>query len=253
MNDSLHYTPQSTPAQPGSAPDRRGLFIVFEGGDGAGKTTQLARLQAALQAQGYTVIATREPGGTPLGESLRELVLKHGSSEVDARSEALIFAASRAAHAAQKIRPALAAGAVVLSDRYLDSSVAYQGIGRNLGKDTITDLSRWATEDLIPHATILLDVPLTDESQRMSDRGTVDRIEAEGADFTARVHTAFADIARQNADGAHYVVDGCGSVDAVHERVLEVVRPLLESRELARDNGGTDTHLTPDGFGEDAL
>lgn len=96
MNDSLHYTPQSTPAQPGSAPDRRGLFIVFEGGDGAGKTTQLARLQAALEAQGYTVIATREPGGTPLGEALRELVLKHGSSEVDARAEALIFAASRA-------------------------------------------------------------------------------------------------------------------------------------------------------------
>ena len=252
MNDSLHYTPQSTPAQPGSAPDRRGLFIVLEGGDGAGKTTQLARLQAALEAQGYTVIATREPGGTPLGEALRELVLKHGSSEVDARAEALIFAASRAAHAAQKIRPALAAGAVVLSDRYLDSSAAYQGIGRNLGKDTITDLSRWATEDLIPHATILLDVPLTDESQRMSDRGTVDRIEAEGADFKARVHTAFADIARQNADGAHYVVDGCGSVDAVHERVLEVVRPLLESRELAHDNGDTDDNLTPSGFGEDA-
>ena len=87
----------------------------------------------------------------------------------------------------------------------------------------------------------------------MSDRGTVDRIEAEGADFKARVHTAFADIARQNADGAHYVVDGCGSVDAVHERVLEVVRPLLESRELARDNGGTNTHFTPDGFGEDVL
>ena len=96
MNDSLHYTPQSTPAQPGSAPDRRGLFIVFEGGDGAGKTTQLARLQTALEAQGYTVIATREPGGTPLGEALRELVLKHGSNKVDARAEALIFAASRA-------------------------------------------------------------------------------------------------------------------------------------------------------------
>ena len=139
MNDSLHYTPQSTPAQPGSAPDRRGLFIVFEGGDGAGKTTQLARLQTALETQGYTVIATREPGGTPLGEALRDLVLKHGSNKVDARAEALIFAASRAAHAAQKIRPALAAGTVVLSDRYLDSSAAYQGLGRNLGKDTITD------------------------------------------------------------------------------------------------------------------
>ena len=86
----------------------------------------------------------------------------------------------------------------------------------------------------------------------MSDRGTVDRIEAEGADFKARVHTAFADIARQNADGAHYVVDGCGSVDAVHERVLEVVHPLLESRELACDNGDTAENLAPGGFGEDA-
>ena len=112
-----------------------GLFIAFEGGDGAGKSTQAARLAGSLEARGLTVLRTREPGGTPIGEKLRSLVLDHGHGHIDAHTEALIFAASRAAHASQVIRPALERGEVVLTDRYIDSSVAYQGAGRDLGAD----------------------------------------------------------------------------------------------------------------------
>ena len=139
--DTLSYTPdaQNLPAEPTG---RRGLFIVVEGGDGAGKTTQLTLLNEALSARGYRVITTREPGGTEIGEKLRALVLEAGQGTIDDRTEALIFAASRAAHASQLIRPALAEGAIVLSDRYIDSSAAYQGVGRDLGIETIVDLSR---------------------------------------------------------------------------------------------------------------
>ena len=115
---------------------------MVEGGDGAGKTTQLALLNEALSARGYRVITTREPGGTEIGEKLRALVLEAGQGTIDDRTEALIFAASRAAHASQLIRPSLAEGAIVLSDRYIDSSAAYQGVGRDLGVETIVDLSR---------------------------------------------------------------------------------------------------------------
>ena len=174
--DTLSYTPdaQNLPADPTG---RRGLFIVVEGGDGAGKTTQLALLNEALSARGYRVITTREPGGTEIGEKLRALVLEAGQGTIDDRTEALIFAASRAAHASQLIRPSLAEGAIVLSDRYIDSSAAYQGVGRDLGIETIVDLSRWATADLVPDATLLLSVPLSAEQERMDQRGTVDRIE----------------------------------------------------------------------------
>lgn len=231
--DTLSYTPdaQNLPTDPTG---RRGLFIVVEGGDGAGKTTQLALLNEALSARGYRVITTREPGGTEIGEKLRALVLEAGQGTIDDRTEALIFAASRAAHASQLIRPALAEGAIVLSDRYIDSSAAYQGVGRDLGVETIVDLSRWATADLVPDATLLLSVPLSAEQERMDQRGTVDRIEAEGAAFKARIHGAFEQIAREDANGSHRIIDGVGTIDEVHARVLEVIEPLLAARELVR-------------------
>ena len=231
--DTLSYTPdaQNLPADPTG---RRGLFIVVEGGDGAGKTTQLTLLNEALSARGYRVITTREPGGTEIGEKLRALVLEAGQGTIDDRTEALIFAASRAAHASQLIRPALAEGAIVLSDRYIDSSAAYQGVGRDLGIETIVDLSRWATADLVPDATLLLSVPLSAEQERMDQRGTVDRIEAEGAAFKARIHGAFEQIAREDANGSHRIIDGGGTIEQVHARVLEVIEPLLAARELVR-------------------
>ena len=141
MTDSLKFIPDSTPSS-----TQPGLFIAFEGGDGAGKSTQVALLAEALREAGHDVVTTREPGGTDIGEKLRELVLNHGNGVVDARTEALIFAASRAAHAEQLIRPARVAGKIVLCDRYIDSSAAYQGAGRGLGVETVTDLSLWATK-----------------------------------------------------------------------------------------------------------
>lgn len=234
--DTLSYTPLPAPETPDSAnpANRRGLFIVVEGGDGAGKTTQLALLDEALRARGYRVVTTREPGGTEIGEKLRALVLEAGQGAIDDRTEALIFAASRAAHAAQLIRPALAEGAIVLCDRYIDSSAAYQGVGRSLGVNTIVDLSRWATADLVPDATLLLSVPLRAEQERMTERGTVDRIEAEGAEFKARIHSAFEWIAREDSNGSHCIVDGVGTIEEVHARVLGVVKPLLNQRILDR-------------------
>ena len=233
--DTLSYTPdaQNLPADPTG---RRGLFIVVEGGDGAGKTTQLTLLNEALSARGYRVITTREPGGTEIGEKLRALVLEAGQGTIDDRAEALIFAASRADHASQLIRPALAEGAIVLSDRYIDSSAAYQGVGRDLGIETIVDLSRWATADLVPDATLLLSVPLSAEQERMDQRGTVDRIEAEGAAFKARIHGAFEQIAREDTNGSHRIIDGVGTIEQVHARVLKVIEPLLATREP----GGTE-------------
>ena len=135
-----------------------GAFVVFEGGDGAGKSTQCRLLADALRARGLEVVVTREPGGTPIGEAIREVLLGAGSDGMAARTEALLFAAARAEHAASLIRPAVARGAVVISDRYLDSSVAYQGAARGLGEDRIAELSLWATEDLVPDLTVLLDV-----------------------------------------------------------------------------------------------
>ena len=178
-----------------------GMFIVFEGGDGAGKSTQAALLTERLEASGRTVLRTREPGGTPIGEKLRALVLEHGHGDVDPRTEALMFAASRAAHVEQVIRPALAAGTVVVCDRYIDSSVAYQGIGRGLGPAEVLEINRWATGGLAPDLTVLLDVaPGIGRRRRTSGALAEDRMEAEPDDFHARIRAAFLDLAASAPD-----------------------------------------------------
>jgi len=175
---------------------RAGVFIAFEGGDGAGKSTQAARLAAALESRGYTVLRTREPGGTPVGEKLRSLVLDHGNGEIDAHTETLIFAASRAAHASQVIRPALSRGEIVLTDRYIDSSVAYQGAGRNLGLQAVRSLNEWATSGLQPHLTVLLDVdPQLGRRRRTAGQAAEDRLESEADEFHTRIREAFLSLA----------------------------------------------------------
>lgn len=223
MTDSLSYTPD-----PQNHHDTTpGLFIVFEGGDGAGKSTQLQLLATALRKEGHDVVTTREPGGTEIGEKLRELVLEHGNGTIDARTEALIFAASRAAHAEQLIRPAVQAGKIVLCDRYIDSSAAYQGAGRHLGIGNITNLSLWATGNLLPHLTLVLDVPLDAGRRRTTVRGEADRMESEPDDFHAAIHRTFTELA--GAHPARYaVINGEASVDTVHRAVLESVKPLLK-------------------------
>ena len=200
-----------------------GVFITFEGGDGAGKTTQVNLLAQYLESLGREVIITREPGGTQLGATLRQLV-QHGE-ELSARTEALIYAADRAHHVASLIRPALTSGAVVISDRYLDSSVAYQGAGRDLGEQWIADLSYWATEDLNPDLTILLDLDLEQRAARLA--GELDRIEAAPPEFHALTRAAFLRSAEKNPQRVA-VVNAGGEITDVHEQIVAVLAERLE-------------------------
>lgn len=195
-------------------PKTTGRFIVFEGGDGAGKSTQAALLSAALRKNGHRVLQTREPGGTEIGEKLRSLVLDHGQGTVDARTEALMYAAARAAHVEQVIRPALEAGTMVVCDRFVDSSLAYQGIGRALGEDAVRSINEFATGGLRPDLTVLLDVtPAAGRSRRTTgvDGAPVaeDRLESEPDEFHGRIRDAFLHFAAR--EPARYLV-----LDATH-------------------------------------
>lgn len=191
-------TAEHAETPPAPAPGRRpekGLFVTFEGGDGVGKTTQAALLEEWLTEAGRTVVRTREPGGTEVGVLIRDIVLHH-RGEVSARAEALLYAADRAHHIQTLVRPALARGEVVIQDRYLDSSVAYQGAGRVLGRDEVRRLSLWATEGLLPDVTVLLDLdPSAARSRLDADDKPFDRLEAEEEHFHARVREEFLALA----------------------------------------------------------
>ena len=208
-------------------PEPRGLFIAMEGGDGAGKSTQARRLAAALQETGHTVLRTREPGGTPIGEQLRSLVLEHGNGEIDARTEALIIAASRAAHVQQVIEPALAAGTVVVCDRYVDSSIAYQGAGRQLGTEAVRTLNRWATAGLEPDHTVLLDVdPERGRDRRTAGDAAEDRLESGPDAFHLQIRLAFLEAAQADP-GRYLVLDAGRPVDELADAILRHVEKLL--------------------------
>ncbi|AIE82761.1 dTMP kinase [Actinotignum schaalii] len=204
----------------------RGVFITFEGGDGAGKTTQLQLLAAALSERGYTVVQTREPGGTMLGTQIRELLL-HGGA-VSPRAEALLYAADRAQHVASVIRPGLEAGAVVLSDRYIDSSLAYQGGARELGAG-IRAISEWATEELWPDLTVLLDIP-ENEGLARADDGHYDRIEAEGREFHRAVRENFLALAADNPQ-RYLVLNARETVAELAAQISARVETLLAGLE----------------------
>lgn len=173
----------------------RGLFLTFEGGDGSGKTTQSALLTEWLTASGRTVVHSREPGGTDLGLELREIIL-HRRGYIAPRAEALLYAADRAHNVATVVRPAIERGDIVIQDRYLDSSVAYQGAGRVLDGAQVRDLSLWATEGLLPDLTVLLDLDVAVGRARLDDsRSRYDRLEAEAAEFHTRVRDAYIALA----------------------------------------------------------
>lgn len=204
----------------------KGLFITFEGGDGSGKSTQLALLVEWLGQHDRTVVRTREPGGTDLGDDLREIVL-HRRGHITPKAEALMYAADRAHHIATKVRPALERGEVVVQDRYLDSSVAYQGVARSLGAKEIRDISLWATDGLLPDLTILLDIDEELGRNRLdASRTRYDRLEAEEQEFHTRVRAAYLELA--SAETSRFlVVDATESEEEIAAVVRERVSALL--------------------------
>jgi len=209
--------------QPEPSSSKRGVFIAIEGGDGAGKSTQCRLLSAWIEDLGHLVVVTREPGGTAFGVSVRELVL-HGD-HVTPRAEALLFAADRAQHVETLIRPALESGQVVISDRYVDSSIAYQGAGRHLGADEVRELNAWATGGLLPTLTVLIDLPT--EVGRARRRGVHDRLESELDDFHSAVRERFLALAGAEPD-RYLIIDGEQPAEQIHRLVCARVATLPE-------------------------
>jgi dTMP kinase len=204
-------------------PPPEGVFIAFEGVEGSGKGTQIEMLRAALEAEGREVLVTREPGGTELGERLREMLLAHSTGHLEPRTEALLFGAARAQVVATVIRPALEAGKVVLCDRYIDSSLAYQGVGRGVGEQDVLTLNVWATQGLFPDLVVLLHLEPEIGLERAGDP---DRFEAEGVTFHAKVADAYLHIAEEHPERV-VVVDAARSPAAVHDAVMDAVRRVV--------------------------
>lgn len=203
-----------------------GLFITFEGIDGVGKSTQANLLQQYLEQLGHTVIRTLEPGGTELGQEIRNLLL-HRKGHVAPRAEALLYAADRAHHVATKIRPALAAGQVVISDRYFDSSVAYQGAGRELSTQEVRQISLWAVENLLPQLTVLLDLDAVTARGRRDSTGTEpDRLEREKIEFFEATREAFLELAR-NEPERFLVIDASQTVEQMQAQIRSRVNSIL--------------------------
>ncbi len=204
----------------------RGLWVTFEGGDGTGKTTQSKHAREYLRSIGRDVIHTREPGGTPLGDKLRHLIL---TEQMGSHTEALLFAANRADHIRTLVEPALAAGTDVVQDRYLDSSVAYQGYGRDLDPSEVRNLSLWATGGALPELTILLDLDPAIAAARVGARGEQDRIEQEQGDFRTRLRDGLLELAA--AEPERFVIIDAGDTEA---QIAGRVRSVITNRLLAR-------------------
>jgi dTMP kinase len=200
-----------------------GVFVCFEGGDGSGKSTQSRALAAWLEAESYVVRLTFEPGDTEVGVRVRKIVLDPATGELSDRTESLLYAADKAEHVHSVVQPALDRGEVVITDRYVDSMLAYQGAGRPLEVDEVEVVARWATHDLRPHLTVVLDLAPDHGLGRFAER---DRIERESVAFHERVRAAYLQMAAADAD--HYLVlDARLPVDVIAAAVSERVRPLL--------------------------
>ena len=201
-----------------------GVFVCFEGGDGTGKSTQARTLAASLEQRGYHPLLTFEPGDTPVGKEMRRIVLDPATGELSHRTEVLLYAADKAEHVDYVVMPALERGQVVITDRYVDSLLAYQGAGRALELADVELVARWATRDLRPHLTVVLDLDPAHGLSRFAER---DRIEGESPDFFVRARTAFLTLAA--ADPDHYlVVDASRPADEIAEVVLTRLEPLLD-------------------------
>jgi dTMP kinase len=208
-----------------------GVFIAFEGGEGAGKSTQVRRLQDWLTREGLVARATFEPGATPSGAGIRSIVLDRAHAGLSSRSEALLYAADRAQHVHDVLRPALDAGEVVITDRFVDSSLAYQGAGRTIPMDEVRMLSRWATQGLQPDLTILLDLPPEVGLARARGRAAADRLESESLDFHQRVRQTFLTLAEADQD-RYLVLDATQPPDELAAQIRMRVTELLSGLPL---------------------
>jgi dTMP kinase len=209
-----------------TSPKTDGLFISFEGGEGSGKSTQSKLLAKWVENEGYKVLLTREPGGTDLGKNLRKILLDNLTGEIAPRSEALLYAADRAHHVFSHIRPALERGEIVITDRYFDSSIAYQGAGRVLSSSEVARINRWATESLFPTLTIILDQPAEIGLSRIKN---ADRLESESIDFHNRVRQEYLQLA--NLDPERYlVINAQKPIIEIHQEITARVSTLLKTQ-----------------------
>lgn len=208
----------------------RGFLVTFEGGEGSGKSTQIERLAEFLRAEGHEVVTAREPGTTEVGEAVREILLRTAPERLSAEAELALFLAARAELVVEVVRPALDAGAVVLIDRYGDSSVAYQGYGRGLDPERVAEWSAFVTDGLVPDLTVLIDVPVEASAARSRERAP-DRIERAGAGFHRRVRDGYRKLAL-NEPERFVVLDGTGSIETVQSAIRERILDELAARIL---------------------
>lgn len=204
----------------------RGFFITFEGIEGSGKSTQIDLLARHLREKGHDVVVTRDPGGTELGDNIRDILLDPEFSSMDSYTELFLYAASRAQLVIEVIEPALKAGKIVLCDRFTDSTIAYQGFGRGLSFDRIETLNRWAAKEILPQLTIILTIPAQDGLDRAT-RDSIDRIEEESIDFHQRVENGYNKLAQEHP-GRICVIDASGSRDEIQRHIVRIVEEFLE-------------------------
>ena len=210
----------------------RGIFITGEGPEGAGKTSILNKLAEDFTAKGYPIVLTREPGGIRIAEQIREIILNKENTEMDARTEALLYAAARRQHLAEKVKPALEKGAIVLCDRFIDSSLAYQGYARGLGIDEVYEMNLFATQDMMPDATLYFDITPEEGLKRIErNRGReVNRLDLEALDFHQKVYEGYQ-LLLNKFSGRMHTIDASASFDEVYHEAAAKLDSLLEMRE----------------------
>jgi len=198
----------------------KGLFITFEGIEGCGKSTQTKMLQESLSRDGYKVLTTREPGGPSISEKIREILLDPKNNEMTVETELLLYLAARSQHTSQWIIPALRENSIVICDRYFDSTIAYQGVGRDIHIPTLQRINHFATHDLLPDITFILDIPVDVSQERLKDK-KLDRIESESVNFHEKIRQAFFDISKTHA--RYVFIDAAGEIDQIHNEIYTKV------------------------------
>jgi len=210
----------------------KGIFITFEGIDGSGKTTQIELLNSFLKQSGFDVVLTREPGGTDIGDKIRKILLDSKNIQMSYRAETLLFLASRAELVSKVIQPSLNQGKIIICDRFFDSTIAYQGIARQLGAEKILDMSLWATENIIPDLTFLLSIDVWECENRLKNgKKKKDRIEKEEIDFKSKIQEGYMQLAGKNKE-RFVIVDGCLDIESVFAVVKNNTLRVLKSKKL---------------------